>query len=237
MLPQACPQWYESIGLDADFHWGLVRPVLKTPMLREPHAEIDAILGSTAALVDGSGAMRVIWPPPTDHLVAIEAKCPPARWEDTESWASGVPPKSKLEHQLKRDINLGFSRVAALHVIATPHAESFGSAMRAASTLGDHFLPEAERQVGDDIDCLPVGHCVLSVGEVEWKPWDQAGSFSLIRVRPAPQVGFGSPAIREQIDSILSRCPEPLHWGAIYVRDGKKDWTQLNDLFARPCRR
>lgn len=26
MLPQACPQCYESIGLDVDFHWALVSP-------------------------------------------------------------------------------------------------------------------------------------------------------------------------------------------------------------------
>jgi hypothetical protein len=232
MLPQACPQWYESIGLDVDFHWALVRPILETPMLRERHAEIDAILGSMAALADSSGVMNVIWPPPTDFLVAVEAKCPPVRWEDTEPWATAVPQKSNLAHQLRRDINLGFSRVAALHVIATPHAASFGSALHAASKLGDHFLPEAERQVGDDPDSLLVGHCVLSVGEVEWKPWDQAGSFSLMRMRPAPQIGMGSPVIREQVDSILSKSPKPLHWRAVYVQDRNEDWKQLDDLFA-----
>jgi hypothetical protein len=26
VLQQACPQWYESIGLDVDFHWALASP-------------------------------------------------------------------------------------------------------------------------------------------------------------------------------------------------------------------
>jgi hypothetical protein len=237
MVPQVCPQWYDAIGLDVGFHWALVRPILRTPVPQKPYAEIDAILGSMAALADSSGTMKVIWPPPTDYLVAIEAKCPPLVWDDAEPWASAVAPKSNLEQQLKRDIALGFSRVAALHVIATPSAETFGDAMHAASRLGDHFLPEAKRQVGDALDCLPVGHCIISVGEVAWKPWSQAGSLSLIRLRGAPDIGVVSSFVREQVDSILAKTTKPRYWRAVYVPDRKDSWVQLDDLFAPPCDR
>jgi hypothetical protein len=232
MLPLACPKWYASVGLDVNSHWALVRPTLMTPMLREPQAEVDVILGRMARLADSSGAVQAIWPPPTDYLVAVEAKCPPVSWDDTEPWANSTPSKSNLEQQLKRDIKLGFSRVAALHVIATPYAEDFWSAIQAASELGNHFLPEAERQVANDVDSLRVGHCILSVGEVWSKSWHQAGTLSVLRMNPAPQIGSGLPVIREQVDSFLRECPQPRCWRAVYLRDGKEGWKQLDDLFA-----
>ncbi len=61
----------------------------------------------------------------------------------------------------------GFSRVAALHVIAIPgKGEDFWGAIRTTSQLGDHALPEAERQVIEEVGRLSVGHCILSIGEV-----------------------------------------------------------------------
>src|ERR1700719_2860347 len=74
-LPITCPAWYDSLGLDAFSHWALLRPVLTTARKRE--AEVDAILGRMAPIVDAFGTMQPIWPPPTDYLVAVEAKCPP----------------------------------------------------------------------------------------------------------------------------------------------------------------
>jgi hypothetical protein len=108
MLPQICPAWHDSLGLDANRHWALVKPVLKIPTCRETEAEIDVILGRMASLVDNLGAMKPIWPPSTDYLIAIEAKCLPRSWDDMEPWAV-VPAKSNLTQQLKRDIELGFS--------------------------------------------------------------------------------------------------------------------------------
>jgi hypothetical protein len=54
-------------------------------------------------------------------------------------WASAVSAKSNLTQQLKRDIELGFSCVGAMHVIATtPDTGSFGGAMHA-----EQFFPPA----------------------------------------------------------------------------------------------
>jgi len=238
MLPQICPAWYDSLGLDADCHWALVRPILSTPTPRKPKAktEIDVILGRIASLVDFGGAMTAIWPPPTDYLVAIEAKCPKKSWDDMAPWASPVSRKSELMQQLKRNIDLGFSRVGALHVFATsPDAESFGGAMHTASSIGDHFLTEAEREADEDVVSLPIGHCVLSVGEVPWRPYHQSGAVRLLKMRTAPLIGLAAPAIRDQVDSILRRTPRPRCWRAVYVQDSGDSWGQLDDLFAVPC--
>ena len=226
------PSGNESIGLDVDSHWALVRPVLKTPMLRKPQAEIDVILGRMAVGRRQFWVMEPIWPPPTEYLVAVEAKCPPVSWDDTKPWASPKPQKSNLRQQLGRDIDLGFSRVAALHVIATPSAEDFQGAMHAANELGNHILPEVGRQVVDDVGSLPVGHCILSVGEVCWKSLDQAGAVSVLRMDPAPQITLGLSPIREQVDSILSKCPKPRYWRAVYVPDETEGWRHLDDIFA-----
>ena len=64
----------------------------------------------------------------------------PVSWTDTEEWANLKSKKSKLTQQLKRDLVLGFSRVSAMHVIATPSAETFQSAMSASDRLGSHVL-------------------------------------------------------------------------------------------------
>jgi len=31
MLPQVCPAWYDSIDLDADRHWALLKPTFRGP--------------------------------------------------------------------------------------------------------------------------------------------------------------------------------------------------------------
>jgi hypothetical protein len=235
MLPQICPAWHDSLDLDSNRHWALVKPVFKTPTCREPEAEIDVILGRMASLVDSSGAMKPIWPPSTDYLVAIEAKCLAKNWDDIESWAV-VPAKSNLTQQLKRDIELGFSCVSALHVIATPpDAGSFAGAMDTANRFGNHFLLEAERQANTDVEGLAVGHCVFSVGEVSWKPSHQAGALLLLKLKTAPQIEFAAPIIRNQVDSILSKTPTPRYWRPLYAADETGAWRELDDLFAPLC--
>lgn len=231
MLPQVCPAWYDSIDLDADRHWALLKPTF-----REPEAEIDVILGRMASLADSSGAVKPVWPPSTDYLVAIEAKCLPRSWDDLKPWASAVSAKSNLTQQLKRDIELGFSCVGAMHVIATtPDTGSFGGAMHAASRIGNHFLMEAERQADEDVEGLSVGHCVLSVGEVSWKPCHQSGVLLLLKLKTAPQIGFASATIRDQVDSFLSKTPKPHYWRALYLRDRNGGWGQIDDLIAPLC--
>jgi hypothetical protein len=231
MLPQACPEWYDSIDLDADRHWALVRPILSAPTPRRPRAEaeIDIILGRMASLVDSSGVTAPIWPPSTNYIVAIEAKCLPKSREDMEPWASTVPRTSELTQQLKRNIRLGFSRVGALHTIATtPDAGSFGGAMHAANSIGNHFLMEAEQEADEDADGLPVGHCVLSIGEVSWRHYHQSGAISVRKMKTAPLIGLAAPAIQDQLDAILRNVPRPLYMRAIYVRGSGGIWKDVS---------
>src|ERR1700683_3519852 len=110
LLPLVNPTWYESLGIDPGSHWALVRPLLKTPTFRQPEAEIDIVFGRTTMLTDDHGKPKAVWPPPTDYLVAVEAKCQLVKWEDTESWANAVEPKINLRQQLERKSSRGFGR-------------------------------------------------------------------------------------------------------------------------------
>jgi hypothetical protein len=226
LLPAMVPVWYQSIGIDPHFHWALVRPVLDTPMLRTPQVEIDVIFGRMITLADSLGSPSIIWPPPTDYMVAVEAKCPPVTWEDTEPWARAVLPKSNLRQQLERNLELRFSRVAALHIIATPPSDEYRSALRTADILGRHAVPEAERQIQELTRDLPVGHCILSVGGISWKHEGLSGAMMPIKVIEAPLVGNGLDAVRIQIDAFLTACPPPYFGNAIYVRE-KSGWRHL----------
>jgi hypothetical protein len=87
--------------------------------------------------------------------------------------------------------------------------------MQAASNFGKHFLIEAETQADEDVEGLPVGHCVLSLGEVSWKSHDQSGALLLLKLKAAPQIGFSAAIVRDQVDAILSKTSKPRYWRPI----------------------
>jgi len=60
LLPILLPIWYQSFDIDPNFHWALVRPILKTPMMRRPESEIDVIFGRMAAFVGDAGTPNLV---------------------------------------------------------------------------------------------------------------------------------------------------------------------------------
>jgi hypothetical protein len=234
LLPLIYPEWYESIGIDPNWHWALVRPILRTPMLRQSQAEIDIIFGRMSTIMTSSGVAKVVWPPPTDFTVAVEAKCPVVKWEDMESWAAAATPKSNLRQQLERDIALGFHRVAALHVVATPPSNGFWDAIRTADTLSTYFLPCAERQISALTGELPVGHTILSIAGLAWKHERMSAVTMPRKIVPAPVAGTGPvKAVRDQVESVLENCAEPTVGRAIFVRRAS-GWQQLDSSSVEP---
>ena len=100
LMPFAYPRWYDSLGIDQASHWALVRPLLKTPAFRQPEAEIDIILGPMKAVLDSHANTRPVWPPAVYYLVAVEAKCPLVKGEDTQSWGNATEAKTALSRNL-----------------------------------------------------------------------------------------------------------------------------------------
>ena len=87
------------------------------PTCREPEAEIDVSLGHMASLADNPGAMKPSGPL-RQISDAIEAKCLP-RSRDDMSHGQCRFSQVKSDAAVEESIELGFSCVSALHVIAT----------------------------------------------------------------------------------------------------------------------
>jgi hypothetical protein len=228
LLPALYPDWYISLGIDPRAHWALVRPIFRTPTLRRREAEIDILFGHVNAVIGPSGHAEPVWPPPLDYLVAVEAKCPAISMQDTEPWANATEPKCNLHQQLQRDLDLGFHRVAALHIIAAPPSNDYWGVLNMARDLGEYYVPRAERQLRNIVGRLPVGHAVLSIAGVAWKHEGMSGGLAPMKLVPAPQVGSGpGEAIRLQIESHLRCCPAGQTSRPIFVR-AKDGWRGLD---------
>jgi hypothetical protein len=227
MLAVVRPEWYTSLGINETYHWAVIRAELKTSNMQD--GEVDVIMGNTPCL-QISGAPRPIWPPPTDYLVAVEAKCIKKKSATVEPWEYPVARKHDLPKQLERDIKkLGFSRVLALHVFTMPSTHSFGNAMETADTIASRFLMEAEREVRSAIDESLVGHGVLGIGEVSYRSYSQSGAVHVSKMKQAPYLGEPGPALQSQVNSILRELPNPLYWPALFrqVNGRAKCWGQL----------
>ena len=231
LLPFLHPAWYESIGIDHNSHWALVRPLLHEPMANLRQAEIDIVLGRMTVLTDENGQATPVWPPPTDYLVAVEAKCQAVTWEDREPWAGAVTPKINLREQLERNLDLGFHRVAALHVVAAPPSDDYWGVMNAALALGKYYLPIANGHLLDLVGKLSVGHAVLAIAGVSWKHEGDSGTVLPMKIVPSPLAGMGlKETALSQIQQFLAACPAPRKSRAAFVRS-KGQWLPLDSTF------
>ena len=228
LLPFAYPSWYVSLGIDQASHWALVRPLLKTPSFRQPEAEIDIILGPMKAVLDSHENARPVWPPSADYLVAVEAKCSLVKGEDTQSWGNATEAKTNLRQQLERNLDLGFHRVSALHVVATQPSDDYWEMMRVGHALGKYYLPIANGHLLDLIGDLPVGHVVLTMASIKGKHEGLSGGLAPMKMNPAPLSGAGLKEFaRIQIEAFLAACPPPSSFRAVYIRSGR-DWRSLS---------
>jgi hypothetical protein len=221
LLPFAYPSWYDSLGIDQASHWALVRPLLKTPSFRQPEAEIDIILGPMKAVLDSHGNARPVWPHPRTIW-----------WQSKQSAHSSKgrtpsPGEMQQKRQLERNLDLGFHRVSALHVVATQPSDDYWGMMRVGQALGKYYLPIANGHLLDLIGDLPVGHAVLTMASIKGKHEGLSGGLAPMKMNPAPLSGAGLKEFaRMQIERFLAACPPPSSFRAVYIRSGR-DWRSL----------
>ena len=127
------------------------------------------------AAVGLANAGGLKWPPPTDWLVAVEAKCaylsPQADSILRKHVKSTKTSAGKVAHMRKQVsglLELGFNRAALLDILVNPPATGpDGGAWVRAAAIAD----QTRRAMSDDLRNRlpagsPVGHCVYSVGAV-----------------------------------------------------------------------
>ncbi|MGO9272419.1 MAG: hypothetical protein ACLQOO_19685 [Terriglobia bacterium] len=179
-----------------------------------------------------AGGLR--WPPPTDWLVAIEAKCaylsPQAdsiSREHVKSTKASAQNVAHLRRQVYGLLEMGFNRVALLDVIASPPASGqSGGAWVTAAGIAD----ETRRAMLHDLDkrlpaASPAGHCVYSIGAVAGGDEASRAAVSADWRRPAldnpllvsdPVVRGHRKLVEENLVKIFDALPKPPNLRAVY---------------------
>ena len=247
------------LGLHKYFSWILVG-VQKSRLLASTVGEVDILAGrlewndhgeferALAAVIEekkGKGhpsciellaAVRLAnagglkWPPPTDWLVAIEAKCsylsPQAGSISREHVKSTKASTQKVAH-LRRQVNgllyAGFNRVALLDVIATgPNGGDWLTATYVADETRRVMLQDLDKRLPA---ACPAGHCVYSIGAVAGgneasraavsADWRRAAQDSPLLVKD-PVVREHRKELEGNLLDILAALPKPLYLKAVY---------------------
>lgn len=173
------------------------------------------------------------WPPSTNKLVAIEAKCaylsPQATDISRENFDSEETSQSKAAHtraQIVSLLRMGFDRVALLDIIANPAVSGLdGQTWITALNVAD--LPQCALVSGLK-NRLPVnspaGHYVWSIGSVA-DGRTERGAGSPVELQLAMQnpllkdeeVKACRTAINERLHHELGKLPAPRNLRAIFV--------------------
>lgn len=176
-------RFFESLGLDplfswylievrTDLHFGLLptdvdilagrlswndpgafQSILAEEIKSEPNAPQSVHLKIATLKLAESGGIK--WPPLTDYLIGIEAKCAyldskadkdkPTE-NDIKSKKSSKEAVYKIQNQVKKLLSMGFNKVALLDMIANPPAseidgQAFVKAANTATASTEAMLP------------------------------------------------------------------------------------------------
>lgn len=203
LLPITTGCLFESLGLDPLFSWYLVevrtnvhlgllptdiyilagrlswsdpgafRSILAEEIKNEPNAPQSVHRTLTALKLAESGGIK--WPPLTDYLIGIEAKCayldPNANEikEDTiKSTKKSSKKKVGIQKQVEKLLSFGFDKVALLDMIANPPASGIdGQAWITASSIATSSKDAMSRILRQRLPNNSVaGHWVWSIGSI-----------------------------------------------------------------------
>jgi hypothetical protein len=177
------------------------------------------------------------WPPPTDYLVAVEAKCsyldPNIRKlsnlsaDDIKSRKSSWQKTKHIQQQVSDLLQMGFNKVALLDLIANPPATGTGS----EPWLFASIIANAARDALDVVlnsrlpEISPAGHWVYSMGAVAGGDETMRGAGVPEELRHADenpflsntQVQARSQNIKNHLNAILKTLPHPYMFPVFYI--------------------
>lgn len=180
-------------------------------------------------LADSGG---IKWPPLTDYLVGIEAKCAYLNPEATEISENAIKSTHrkvrKLRAQVKSLLQMGFNRVALLDIIANPpvsgpDSQAWLVALNIAIRSRGAMFRILEERLPED---SPAGHWAWSIGSVIGGDETMRGAGSPIELRTAHENPFlqeGSEVLsrRQEMESklsvILAELPSPCRFPVIFI--------------------
>jgi hypothetical protein len=173
------------------------------------------------------------WPPSTDYVVAVEAKCAyqypctaVVSPETLKSTKSSPQNTKRIRQGVERLSKMGFNRVALLDLIANPPvggpgSESWFNASTAAGLSSEAMDSVLRERLPSETSA---GHLVLSIGAVESGLEEHRGALSLRMLRgtldnPRLNTPEGL-ARRKEIESnllkVLAYLPQPKYLFAVF---------------------
>jgi hypothetical protein len=223
-LPFMIEKLLTPLGLNASFSWFILR-VNKRRLRPSANGDVDLLAGPlewndpreylarweqekrskrdwhptwpaflAALKLANDGGIR--WPPPMNHLVALEAKCAYLHPQAEEISRGGLKSTKtsrqnvrRTQRQIQGLVEMGFDRIALLDIIANPPVSGLdGQAWIVALDVADlsmkAMLPDLRRRL--PVDC-PAGHFVWSAGAIVGGDESRRGAGSPIELRPAIQ--------------------------------------------------
>jgi hypothetical protein len=187
---------------------------------------------ATQALLNSDGIM---WPPSTDYLIGIEAKCayldPSADHISENAIKSRKSSQSDVRHtraQVKSLLQMGFDRVVLLDIIANPPATGpdgqawLLSSYIAKKSTGAMFPVLKDRLPADSL----AGHWVWSAGAVAGGDETRRGAGAPVELREAYENLFlksdpGTISQRREMErrlnTLLAGLPSPRDLPAVFI--------------------
>lgn len=178
---------------------------------RETHPTAPGYVHAYCAAVELAGHGGLMWPPPMDHLVAIEAKCAYFHRDEQKVKSQKTSPSNTRNVQMQIEELLGvlpFNRVALLDFIVHPPAAGIdGQGWLNASDTAVHSLeqmcPTLQGRLPSD---SPAGHFVMSWVSIEGGTEAFRGAGAPIELRSAIEnPRLASTAIRERRERMAER--------------------------------
>lgn len=180
------------------------------------HPEAPAHLHIYCAALELAGASGLQWPPPMQHLVAIEAKCAyfDVRRRGMLSLKGSKSNIRNLRMQLDELLfDVPFNRVALLDFIVNPpsagnQGQAWLNAANFAAASLEQMKPSLQGRLPSD---SPSGHFVMSWGAVEGDTEASRGTGGPIMLRPAIENSrLGEAGVQERRGQMAARLSRPL---------------------------
>jgi hypothetical protein len=263
-LPFLSDGLFGSLGLQSSFSWFILQirkehlvpslrgdvDVLAGPLSWSDPGAFDSLLSEERANAPADrhdwwkcymAALRLAreggikWPPSTDHLIGVEAKCArldpgtaPILTPTLKSTKSSAKQTAKIRGQVDRLLEMGFNHVALLDLIANPPVSgpdggAWISAVGIAATSAEAMRTMLEQRLQRECEAA---HWVWSIGSVAGGDESHRGAGAPIEVRSSrgnSRLGnaVATRLMREEmeqhLEAMLSKFPTPLVFPAIFV--------------------
>jgi hypothetical protein len=232
-LPGIAWQFFDSHGLNPSLSWCIQR-VRHDRLVESFKGDVDILMGRLD--LNESGGIK--WPPSTDYLVGIEAKCAYLHPDANEITEDAIKSKKsseqeirKTQRQVKELLQMGFDKVTLLDMIANPPAFGIDSrawfvALETAETSMKEMLPTLQKRLPDN---SPAGHWVWSIGSVIGGDETMRGAGAPIELRRACENPFlrkdsktrsRRQEMQHNLHGILARLPPPCRLPAVFIDCG-----------------